>query len=61
MLDVLAGVLLACAAAAVWLRTCPRPPALERRLAPFLALGVLSIVTLAIACYWVAYRVTTPL
>ena len=61
MIDVLAGVLLACAAAAVWLRTCPRPPALERRLAPFLTLGVLSIVALASACCWVAYRVTTLL
>jgi membrane-associated phospholipid phosphatase len=59
VVDVVAGVLLACAAAAVWLRTCPRPPALERRLAPFLTLGTLLIVTLALACYWVAYRLTT--
>jgi membrane-associated phospholipid phosphatase len=61
VLDVLAGVLLAAASAAVWLRTCPRPPVLERRLAPFLALGVLAVAAVALACSWVGYLVTTRL
>jgi uncharacterized membrane protein YfcA len=54
--DVLAGSLLAYAAYAVWLRTCPPPPRLERRLAPFLACSVLAIVAVALGCFWVVYR-----
>ncbi|HEY7055756.1 MAG TPA: phosphatase PAP2 family protein [Vicinamibacterales bacterium] len=56
VLDVLAGSLLACAAYAVWLRPCPPPPRLERRLAPLLACSVLAIVAVALACFWVVYR-----
>ena len=56
--DLIAGILLAFAAYAVFLRGESRAnvPELHRRLAPFLALVVAVIVGLGFACYWVAYR-----
>ena len=56
--DVIAGIFLALVAYAVFLRKYSRAniPDLERRLAPVLALCVCGIVGLAVACYWVVYR-----
>jgi membrane-associated phospholipid phosphatase len=58
ILDVLAGILLACAAYALFLRTYPRHevPDLDRRLAPVLALCIVAILAIALACFWVAYN-----
>ncbi|MGH9892250.1 MAG: phosphatase PAP2 family protein [bacterium] len=57
--DLIAGILLALAAAAVFLRGYGRAqvPELDRRLAPALALCVAGIVTLGVACFWIAYQV----
>jgi len=58
LVDVLAGVLLAGLAWLVFLRGYAReavPPA-ERRAAPALAAGVVAVLALAAACFWVAYR-----
>ena len=56
--DLVAGVLLALAAYAVFLRGYSRAnvPELHRRLAPALALCVGGFVALGVARYWVAYR-----
>lgn len=56
--DLIAGILLALAAYAVFLRGYSREriPELERRVAPALALCVGGIVSLAVACFWLAYR-----
>lgn len=58
--DVLAGIFLASVAYAVFLRTDPREeiPDLDRRLAPALALCILGILGLGVACFWVAYRLS---
>jgi hypothetical protein len=44
---------------AVFLRNSPREeaPGLDHRLAPVLALGLLGILGLGVACCWVAYQV----
>jgi membrane-associated phospholipid phosphatase len=57
ILDVAAGIILACVAYVVFLRSCSREeiPELDRRLAPVFALGVVGIVGLVFACFWVAY------
>jgi membrane-associated phospholipid phosphatase len=57
IVDLVAGILLALAAHAVFLRGHARAsvPELDRRLAPVLALVVAGIVGLGFACYWVAY------
>jgi membrane-associated phospholipid phosphatase len=59
VLDVAAGIFLACVAYAVFLRNSPREGAfgLDHRLAPVLALGLLGILGLGVACCWVAYQV----
>lgn len=56
--DLLAGILLAFAAYAVFLRGYSRAkvPELDRRLAPVLALCVGGIVSLGVGCYWVLFR-----
>ena len=56
--DVIAGIALACAACAVFLRGYSRAniPELHRRLAPVLALCVAGIVGVGVTCFWVAYR-----
>ena len=61
--DIVAGILLALAAYAVFLRGDSRAsvPELHRRLAPRLALVVAGIVGLGFACYWVAYRLGVQL
>ena len=61
--DLIAGILLALAAYAVFLRGDSRAnvPELDRRLAPFLALVVAGIVGLGFGCYWVAYRLGVQL
>jgi membrane-associated phospholipid phosphatase len=57
VLDVLAGILLACVAYAVFLRGCPREQDPDvHRVAPVLALGLLGALGLAVACAWVAYQ-----
>jgi membrane-associated phospholipid phosphatase len=58
ILDVIAGIFLACVAYAVFLRNDPREeiPELDRRLAPVLALGILGIIGLGVACFWVVYQ-----
>jgi membrane-associated phospholipid phosphatase len=55
--DLIAGVLLAFAAYVVFVRGYSRAnvPEPERRVAPALALCVVGIVGLGMACYWVAY------
>jgi membrane-associated phospholipid phosphatase len=60
ILDVIAGVLLACAAYALFLRRYPRSdvPDLDRRLAPVLAFCVMGILAVALVCFWVAYRLS---
>jgi membrane-associated phospholipid phosphatase len=59
--DVIAGIVLAVVANAVWLRSYSRAniPELDRRLAPVLALCVSGIVGLGAACFWVAYQLRT--
>jgi membrane-associated phospholipid phosphatase len=58
LLDVLAGVGLAGVAYVLFLRNFPRDrvPERERRLAPAFALATAGIVTVALACFWAAYR-----
>ena len=59
-LDVIAGFLLAAVAALVFLRGVPRDavPELDRRAAPALAVGVIAILAVVAACFWIAYAVT---
>jgi membrane-associated phospholipid phosphatase len=56
--DLIAGIVLALAAYTVFLRGYSREkvPELERRVAPALALCVGGIVSLGVACFWVAHR-----
>lgn len=58
VLDVVSGGVLAGAASLVFLRhwSGGRVPDLDRRLAPFLAAGVMGLVGLVAAGFWVAYR-----
>lgn len=58
ILDVVAGMLLSFVAYLIFLRNVPRDkvPALDRRLAPALALGILTILGLAFVCFWLAYE-----
>lgn len=55
--DVIAGIVLALIAYAVFLRGASRASLseLERRVAPHLALVVAGLVAICFACYWVAY------
>jgi membrane-associated phospholipid phosphatase len=57
--DVIAGLLMAAAAYVLVLRGYARQnvPELDRRLAPVLALGVLGVVCLGVAGFWVVYAV----
>lgn len=61
VLDVVAGVVMAGIAYAVFLRRYPRDavPELDRRAAPLLALLTVGIVGLGFACYWVVYRLAS--
>lgn len=56
--DLIAGILLALAANAVFLRGCSRPGALDfdRRVAPALALGLGGIVGFGVVCAWAIYQ-----
>ena len=55
--DVIAGIILAGMAYAIFLRTCPRVaiPESDRRAAPLLMLGLAGIYGLVVAGLWVAY------
>jgi membrane-associated phospholipid phosphatase len=57
--DIIAGIVLAGVAYAVFLRNCPRVPTpeLDRRAAPLLMLGLIGIFALVVAGLWVAYEV----
>lgn len=56
ILDVIAGVFLACVAYVVFLRyDSEEVPELDRRVAPVLALGLLAILGLIVAGVWVVY------
>ena len=56
--DLIAGILLALAAYAVFLRGYSRAevPELDRRVAPALALCLGGMVSLGVGCFWVAYE-----
>ena len=58
ILDVLAGIFLACVAYTVFLRNYPRAeiPEIERRLAPVLAAGIAGVLGLVVVCFWVVYQ-----
>lgn len=58
VVDLIGGIFLALAAYGTFLRGYPRAKVLEhdRRLAPVLALGVGGMVSVGVACMWVAYR-----
>ncbi|HTR04446.1 MAG TPA: phosphatase PAP2 family protein [Thermoanaerobaculia bacterium] len=58
VVDVVAGVVLAWLGYLLFLRGYPAVaiPPLDRRAAPALAVGVLGIVALVAACFWVAYE-----
>jgi membrane-associated phospholipid phosphatase len=60
VLDVIAGILLACIADVVFLRRLRREdiPELDQRLAPILALGILGVIALGFVFFWVAYRLS---
>lgn len=57
-LDVVAGVFLACLAYAMFLRTAPATPidALDRRVAPSLAMLLGAAMVIATVAFWIAYR-----
>ena len=61
VLDVIAGVILACLAYAIFLRGIPREsiPEPDRRLAPVLAIGVMGIAGMTLAGFWIVYAVAT--
>lgn len=58
VLDVAAGMFLAFAAYAVFLHSYPREgiPERDRRVAPVLALGLIGLLGVAVACLWVVYE-----
>jgi membrane-associated phospholipid phosphatase len=60
VVDLIAGIVLALAAYAIFLRGYPRAkvPELDRRLAPVLALCVGGMVSVGVGCMWLAYRLT---
>jgi membrane-associated phospholipid phosphatase len=60
ILDVIAGILLAGVAYAVFLHNYPRGdiPQADRRLAPVIASGIIGIIGLVVACMWVVYQVS---
>lgn len=62
VVDVIAGVLMAYSASAVFLRGFPRAQLSheDQRLAPMRALAVPGIFAIVVACFWFAYRCVEP-
>jgi len=60
VLDVIAGIFLACLAYALFLRSYSgeKIPELDRRVAPVLALGIMGIIGIGVVCFWVAYQIS---
>ena len=60
VLDVVAGIFLACVAYVVFLRDSrgEEIPELDRRVAPVFALGIIGIIGLVVAGFWLAYRIS---
>jgi membrane-associated phospholipid phosphatase len=60
ILDVIAGVILAFTAYAIFLRNYAREevPDLDRQVAPALALCILGLVSVVLAAYWIIYRMS---
>jgi membrane-associated phospholipid phosphatase len=58
LLDVIAGIVLACVAYLVFLRKYPgaEVPELDRLLAPVFAAGIAGILGLVVACFWLVYH-----
>lgn len=58
VLDVIAGVLMAAAAYAIFVRPQARDqvPEFDRRVAPVFALGILGCAGIGLAGYWIVYR-----
>jgi membrane-associated phospholipid phosphatase len=58
VLDVVTGVLLACVACAIflWRGRAVVIPEFDRRVAPYLAITILIVVSCGVACFWVAYQ-----
>lgn len=58
VLDVIAGVLMAIAAYAVFVRPLPRElvPESDRQIAPVFASGIAAVAVLALAGFWIAYQ-----
>jgi membrane-associated phospholipid phosphatase len=63
LLDVVAGIALACAACALFLRGVPsaKISELDRRLAPTFALGTLAVAIIGTGCFWALYRLKIQL
>jgi membrane-associated phospholipid phosphatase len=61
ILDVIAGIALACIAHFVFLRSSPRDdvPQLDRRAAPAMTAAVAALVLVMTAGYWVVYRIVS--
>jgi membrane-associated phospholipid phosphatase len=59
ILDVIAGIGLACAGYALFLRRAPddEVPPLDRRLAPVLAAAAAALVLVMTAGYWIVYEI----
>lgn len=60
VIDVVAGIALALVAYAIFLRGdfSEEVPEIDRKVAPFLALGVAAFIGIVVGCFWVAYRLT---
>lgn len=60
ILDVIAGMFLACIAGFIFLRNNSRDvvPEIDRHMAPVLAVCILGILSVGVACFWVVYELS---